>query len=278
MLINGKKIAHKIEQETLKIVVELKEKGAIPRLSVILVGSDPASLLYVRRKGASSQRLGIEFICKKFGTAAAESDVISFIEETQNKYKHGGIIVQLPLPREFNTRAILEAIRPENDVDCLTELNLGKVVANTALFLPPTASAICAILEELEVDLKGKVVAVVGTGLLVGIPISMLLAHKSATVIICNEHTRDLREQCLRANIIISAVGKKDLIRGDTVASDAIVIDVGTDFIDGKVCGDVKVEEVEQVALYVTPTPGGVGPITVQCLLRNVVLCAKRTL
>jgi methylenetetrahydrofolate dehydrogenase (NADP+)/methenyltetrahydrofolate cyclohydrolase len=275
-LIDGKKIAEKILAETAKKVLALKKKNITPKLGVILIGNDKASLMYDTMKGKAAQKIGIDFDLHRFSTTITLAALVDKIRKIQEDTNLSGLIIQLPVPERLYKPELLNAVNPKIDVDCLTDVNLGKLVMNTQTIQPPTAGAVLKILEELNVDLVGKNVCIVGMGILVGKPLANLLINARASVTTCNSKTKNLKQKCLAADSIVSGVGKKNLIRGNMVKKGAIVIDSGISFENGKLSGDVNVNEVLKNAKFVTPTPGGVGPITVALLLYNTVLCAEK--
>ncbi len=275
-LIDGKKIAEKILAETAKKVLALKKKNITPKLGVILIGNDESSETYVRRKQAAAEKIGVKFELHRFPNSIKNSKIIEEIKIIQTKNNLSGLIIQLPVPEKLYTPELFNAVNPTIDVDCLTDINLGRLVMNTQTIQPPTAGAVLKILDELNVDLVGKNVCIVGMGILVGKPLANLLINARASVTTCNSKTKNLKQKCLAADIVVSGVGKKNLIRGNMVKKGAIVIDSGISFENGKLSGDVNVAEVLKNAKFVTPTPGGVGPITVALLLYNTVVCAER--
>jgi len=276
-LINGKKIAQKIKQKTAQRVACLKKQGVTPKLAVILVGEDKPSQTYVRKKGKAAQKVGMNFDLYELDEKIKEEDLIAKINEIQNDPNLSGIIVQLPLPEHLYTTNILNTIKPELDIDCLTDVNLGKLVMKTNYMVPPTPGAVMSILHELGMkDLSRKNVVIIGVGALVGKPLAVMMMNERASVTTCNSKTKDTKEKCLVADIIVTGVGKKDLLRGDMVKEGAVVIDTGVCFEDDQIYGDVNVKEVLEKAAYVTPTPGGVGPITVARLLWNTTICCAK--
>lgn len=275
-LIDGKKIAEKINAHSKERVELLKAKGITPKLAVILVGDDPASHTYVRKKGEAAEKLGIDFVLKKLPATISETELVNEIKTVQSDSALSGLIVQLPLPEDLYNPTVLNTIRPDIDVDCLTHENLGRLVMRSHYIEPPTPGAVLAILEDLKVSLAGKNVAIIGMGALVGKPTAIMMVNEGASVTTINSRTTDVKAKCLAADIIISGVGKKGLVTGDMIKPGAIVIDTGFDYVDGKVYGDVVVDEALEKASHVTPTPGGVGPITVARLLWNTVVCAER--
>lgn len=276
VLIDGKSIADKIHQETAARVAELKQAGFTPALAVILVGNDKPSHTYVRMKGKAAAAVGLNFVKYAMPEHATTSDVVQKINTAQADVNLAGLIVQLPLPDHIDTKSVLAAIQPAVDIDCLTDENIGKLVMNTNLIAPPTADAVMSILQNLNVDLVGKNVTIIGVGPLVGKPLAIMMMNARASVTTCNSKTKDTKAKCLAADIIVTGVGKKDILRGDMVRPGAIVIDTGVDFVDGVMYGDANVAEVQAKAAYVTPTPGGVGPLTIARLLWNTALLAER--
>jgi len=276
-LIDGKTIAQTIKESVAQDVATLKKKGVTPKLAVVLVGDDRPSATYVKKKGEAAQAVGIEFELHKFDHNITQEQLIENILDIQKKSYLSGIIVQLPLPAHIDTNAIINTIKPEFDVDCMTDISLGKIVMQTHTLIPPTPAAVLSILDSLHIDLTGKNITIVGTGQLVGRPLSLVLLNTKASVTTCNQTTTDIKEKCLAADIVVSGVGKPNILTGDMVKSGAIVIDTGVSYTkDGKIQGDVNLEEILKKNAHVTPTPGGVGPITVAQLLHNTVECAKK--
>jgi methylenetetrahydrofolate dehydrogenase (NADP+) / methenyltetrahydrofolate cyclohydrolase len=275
-LIDGKLIANKIKEKTADKVAMLKENGIVPKLAVILVGGDKPSQTYVGKKGKAAERVGMDFALYKLPEKIKEVDLITKINEIQTDPDLSGIIVQLPLPEHLYTTNILNAIKPELDVDCLTDVNLGKLVMKTNMIVPPTPGAVMSIIHDLDIDLVGKNVTIIGMGALVGKPLAIMMANERASVMTCNSKTKDTKEKCLKSDIIVTGVGRKNILRGDMVKEDAIVIDTGVSFENETMCGDVNVDEVKKIAAHVTPTPGGVGPITVARLLWNTIICSSK--
>ncbi len=274
-LIDGKTIAEKIRASIALEVQKLKKKNIKPKLGVVLVGNDLPSQTYVNKKQQAAEAAGISFVLKKFPASVSKNKLITEIKNLQKKEKLSGLIIQLPLPNKLYTSEVINAVDPKIDVDCLTDANIGKLVMRTNFIFPPTPYAVMTILKELNFDVAGKNITIVGMGALVGKPLAIILFNAGASVITCNSRTRDTKEKCLMADVIVTGVGKKDLLRGDMVKPGAIVIDTGIVFEHGKIYGDANRQEVLPKASYFTPTPGGVGPITVALLLQNTVLCAK---
>jgi len=274
-IIDGKAIAAKIEKETAKQVAALKNQGITPKLAVVLVGDNRASRTYIRRKQEAAQRVGIDFALHKFPKNISQTDLATAIKKIQQESKLSGLIIQLPLPEKLYKPEVLNSIDPSIDVDCLNEGNIGKLVMKTNLIEPPTPWAVIRTLKEIKFNLAGKNATVVGSGALVGKPLAIMLINEHASVTTCNSLTKNTKKKCLEADVIISAVGKKNLITADMVRKNTIVIDTGFVYADGKVTGDVDFTKVSKKASFITPTPGGIGPITVAKLLLNTVTCAR---
>ena len=274
-IINGKQIANEILEEVKTKIAQLDFK---PKLAVIFVGDDKPSQTYVRRKQEAAKYAGIDFEIYSFPTNIEKEKLVKNIKDIQKKEKNiRGMIVQLPLPEPLFTPEVLDAVNPDIDVDCLTNTNIGKLVMKTADFSPPTPQAVLEIFKSINLDVKGKNITIVGAGALVGKPLSIMLLNKQATVTTCNEHTRDLKKILKKSDIIVSAVGKKDLIRKNMLKKNVIIIDTGIAFANNKMYGDVNFEEAVKKASYITPTPGGVGPITVSLLMKNLLTCSQKT-
>jgi len=276
-LIDGKSIANKLNEKTAVEAAVLKKNGITPKLVVILVGADKPSQTYVRNKGKTATKVGIDFELVELPADISKAGIIEKIDEIQNDPDLSGVIVQLPLPEPLYTDDVLNAIDPMFDVDCLTNANMGRLVMKTNYIVPPTPGAAMSVLRHLGVkdNLRGKNVTIIGVGALVGKPLSIMMMNEGASVTTCNSKTKDTKEKCLNADIIVTGVGKKDILRGNMVKKGAIVIDTGVCFVDDQMYGDVNVEEVIKKASHVTPTPGGIGPITVARLLHNTIICAK---
>ncbi len=276
MVIDGKAIAGKINAETKNRVAKLLSFGIVPKLAVVLVGDNQASLTYVNKKQSAAQSVGIEFELFHFPSSITESDLIAKIQEIQNDPALSGLIIQLPLPEQLYTPHVLNCIDPSLDVDCLTSENLGKLFIKAEYVVPPTPAAVMTVIHELGMDLIGKNVTVVGVGSLVGKPLTVMLMNERASVSTVNSSTKDSAAKCLQADIIVTGVGQKNLITAEMVHPQSIVIDTGFVFENGKSSGDVDYDAVAPLVQAITPTPGGIGPITVAQLLRNTVICAEK--
>lgn len=275
-IIDGKKIATKIEKEAAKQVAVLKTKGIVPKLAVVLVGQDKPSLTYIGRKKQAAERVGTDFVLHQFPKNISKEDLIAAVTDIQKDPALTGLIIQLPLPERLYNSDVLNTINPAIDVDCLTDNNIGKLVMKTNLIEPPTPWAVIKTLKEIKFKLAGKNITIVGAGALVGKPLAIMMVNELASITTCNDRTQNLKKKCLEADVIISAVGKKNLVTADMVKKGTIVIDTGIVYVDGKMHGDVDFNSVAKKASFITPTPGGIGPITVAKLLLNTVTCAKK--
>lgn len=277
--ISGKAIAKRIKEETAERVAKLKEHGITPTLAVVLVGDDKPSHTYVGKKEKAAHKVGMDFLRVELPQETTTEQLLAKLEEVQADEKLTGLIVQLPLPEQIDTNRALNAINSEFDVDCLTDVNLGRIVMKTNTIVPPTPGAVISAIRDTGLtDFVGKNVTIIGVGPLVGKPLAVMLMNERMSVTTCNSKTRDTKEKCLSADIIVTGVGRKDILRGDMIPDGAIVIDTGVSFEDGVMYGDVNMDEAMEKASYVTPTPGGTGPITVARLLRNTVILAEQKL
>ena len=277
MIIDGKKIAETLRHKLKKEIIEIKSSfKSVPGLTVILIGEDPASKIYVRNKEKFSKEIGINSEVIKYPENIEEKEVISKIIELNKNKKVSGILVQLPLPKHINKQKVIETILPEKDVDGFHPINVGNLSSGYDSKVPCTPLGCFLLLKEVEKNLSGKHAVVIGRSNLNGKPMAQLLLKENCTVTITHSKTKDLKSQCNKADIIIAAVGKPKLVKGDWVKKNAIVIDVGINKTTDGIVGDVDFNEVSKVARAITPVPGGVGPMTIACLLRNTVECFKR--
>ncbi len=282
-IIDGKKIAKEIREE---LKVRVGEMGVVPKLSVVLIGEDPASAIYVRHKERACEEVGIATDTHKFSASIEENKVLALIESLNHQKDVHGILVQLPLPKHLDVKKILGAISYEKDVDGLHIENMGRLLkGEEPLFLPCTPSGIMHMILSTGVEIKGKNAVVIGRSNIVGKPMSLLLLDQHATVTMCHSRTQDLAGTCRSADILVAAVGRGQMVKGDWVKEGAIVIDVGMNRLPptepgkkGKLVGDVDFDAAKERAGFITPVPGGVGPMTIAMLLRNTVLSAKRTI
>ena len=277
MIIDGKKIAETLRQKLKKEIIEIKSSfKSVPSLTVILIGEDPASKIYVRNKEKFSKEIGINSEVIKYPENIEEKEVLSKIIELNKNKKVSGILVQLPLPKHINKQKVIETILPEKDVDGFHPINVGNLSSGYDSKIPCTPLGCLILLKEVEKNLSGKHAVVIGRSNLNGKPMAQLLLKENCTVTITHSKTKDLKSQCNKADIIIAAVGKPKFVKGDWVKKNAIVIDVGINKTSDGIVGDIDFNEVSKVARAITPVPGGVGPMTIACLLRNTVECFKR--
>ena len=276
-ILDGNALGQKLRADFKQRAEELAAQGMRPGLAVILVGEDPASQVYVRNKVNACAQAGFHSEKYAFPADIAPQAVFDKIAELNADPKIHGILVQLPLPGHFDADAVLEAIAPEKDVDGFRAENVGALMQGQPCFIPCTPYGAMKFFEEAGISLKGKEAVVVGRSNIVGKPMAMLLMHAGATVTVCHSRTRDLKAHCQRADILVAAVGKPKMITGDMIKPGAVVIDVGINRLpDGKLCGDVDFESAREVAAFITPVPGGVGPMTITMLLANTLESAER--
>ena len=275
-LIDGKKQANDIKEELKKELRGLKAKGIIPTLAIILVGSDPASELYVKNKIRVCDEIGICTLLYRFTEENSEYEIIERIKDLNADDEIDGILIQSPLPTIFNEDKIISYVDPKKDVDGFGINNLGALLSNDELIIAATPLGILKMLEHENVSLEGKNAVMVGSSRIVGRPMAALLLNRGATVTICNNKTKNLKEITSRADILIVAIGQAKLITSDFIKEGAIVIDVGINRIDKSLYGDVDFASVSKKASLITPVPGGVGPMTIIMLLSNVIDVAKR--
>ena len=266
-IIDGKEISKKIKEE---LKQEIKTYMIKPCLAVIQIGNDPASDIYIKAKEKACNETGIYFKYIKFEETAKEIEVINKIVELNNDEYVNGILLQLPLPEKFNTEKLINYIARNKDVDGLTDINAGKLVNNKNCITPCTPKGIMELLSAYDIEISGKNVVIVGRSNLVGKPLMSLFLNKNATVTVCHSKTNNLEEFTKNADILVVAVGKKHLITSEMVKDGAVVIDVGINRDKDNLYGDVDFDEVSKKASYITPVPGGVGPMTVAMLLKNV--------
>ncbi len=274
-IIDGKLISNEIRKNIKKEIENLKEKNIIPGLGIILVGNDPASEIYVRNKMKACDELGVHALLYRFDEENSEEEIIEQIEKLNKDDHIHGILVQSPLPTCFNEDRIISYVDKEKDVDGFGIYNLGDLISNQERIVAATPLGILKMLEYENIDVEGKNVVVVGASLIVGRPMAILLLNRGATVTIAHSKTQNLKEITKQADILIVAIGQAKFITDEYVKDGAVVIDVGTNRVDGKLYGDVDFDEVSKKASYITPVPGGVGPMTITMLISNVVDQAK---
>ena len=278
ILIDGKKAAAELREELKQEVAELKTKyNKVPGLTVILIGDMAPSQIYVRNKEKSANEVGLKSEVIKYPDTVEEKTVLEKIEELNNDESVSGILVQLPLPKDIDKQKVIETITPSKDVDGFHPMNVGNLSSGYESSVPCTPLGCYLMIKKIEPNLSGKKAVVVGRSNLNGKPMTQLLLKENCTVTITHSRTKDLKAECLEADIIVAAVGIPELVRGDWVKKDAIVIDVGINKTENGLVGDVAFDEVSKVAKALTPVPGGVGPMTIACLLKNTVECFKRS-
>ena len=277
MIIDGKKLAAKLREDLKKKIIKLKSTfNSTPGLSVILIGENPASKIYVKNKEKFAKEIGIDSEVIKYQENIDEKVVLDKIKELNQNKKVSGILVQLPLPRHIDKKKIIETILPNKDVDGFHPVNVGNLSSGYESTIPCTPLGCFLLLREVEKNLSGKHAVIIGRSNLNGKPMAQLLLKENCTVTITHSKTKDLKAECNKADIIVAAVGKPKLVKKDWVKKNAIVIDVGINKTESGIVGDVDFDEVSKVARAITPVPGGVGPMTIVCLLNNTVECFKR--
>ena len=278
ILIDGKKAAAELREELKQEVADLKTKhNKVPGLTVILIGDMAPSQIYVRNKEKSANEVGLKSEVIKYPDTVEEKTVLEKIEELNNDETVSGILVQLPLPKHIDKQKVIETIAPSKDVDGFHPMNVGNLSSGYESSVPCTPLGCYLMIKKIEPNLSGKKAVVVGRSNLNGKPMTQLLLKENCTVTITHSRTKDLKAECLEADIIVAAVGIPELVKGDWVKKDAIVIDVGINKTENGLVGDVAFDEVSKVAKALTPVPGGVGPMTIACLLKNTVECFKRS-
>jgi len=276
-LIDGNALAKKIREEVAGRTAALKARGVQPRLSIILVGEDPASQVYTKHKVSDSTQTGLEATLETYPATLPEADLLARIRELNEDSSVHGILVQLPLPRHMDSHKVIETIAPAKDVDGFHVANAGALMVGQPGFWPCTPYGCLKMLDSIGYDLKGKHAVVIGRSNIVGKPMALMLLGRDATVTICHSRTADLKALTLQADVVVAAVGKRDVLTADMVKPGAVVIDVGMNRNDeGKLCGDVDFAGVREVAGWITPVPGGVGPMTRAMLLVNTIEAAER--
>ena len=273
-LLNGREIAKDYRAGLQEEVEKLKSQGIVPNLTVVIVGNDGASLSYVRSKNKAAEKIGMASDIVHLDEDTSEEDLLAKIDELNHDDKVSGILVQVPLPKQIDENKVLEAIAPHKDVDGFSPVNIGRLYTGQRTFVPCTQLGIMELLKHTG-SLEGKTVAVVGRSHIVGQPVAKLLTNENATVTLMHSRTKDMVSQLKDFDVVVSAVGKPGLISGKDLKEGAIVIDVGNTVVDDKLVGDVDFESAKEVASYITPVPGGVGPLTITMVLNNTLLAAK---
>ena len=275
-IIDGKAVSASVKEAVAKEAAALKEKGILVGLAVVIVGNDPASRVYVNNKKKACAACGIESYEYALPEETTEEELLALVEKLNGDPAVNGILVQLPLPRQIDEHRIIEAISPKKDVDAFHAVNVGKIMIGDFDFLPCTPSGCMDLIDSTGVPVEGKRCVVIGRSNIVGKPMAMLLLHRNGTVTICHSKTKNQKQICRAADILVAAVGRPNFVTADMVKEGAVVIDVGMNRLEnGKLCGDVDFEGVSKVAGWITPVPGGVGPMTIATLMRNTLTAAK---
>ncbi len=275
-LIKGKEVAQKIREEVSSEIEELQKKtGKVPGLAVVIMGEDPASQTYVNNKEKTSKKLGFHSEVHRLPESTTQEELLQLVDRLNNDDNINGLLVQLPLPDHIEDEAVIHAISPEKDVDGFHPVNVGNMMIGEKCYIPCTPHGVIKMIEHVGYDLKGKNAVVIGRSNIVGKPVSLLLLDRHATVTITHSRTQDLPGVCKQADVLVVAAGKPEMVKGDWIKPGAVVIDVGIHRIDDKLKGDVEFESAEKVAGYISPVPGGVGPMTITMLMHNTLQSFK---
>ena len=275
-IIDGKKVSAEVKAQVAKEPELLKSKGIVPGLAVVIVGDDPASRVYVNNKKKACELVGFKSEEYALPAQTTQQELLDLVETLNDKKDINGILVQLPLPEHLDEKQIIEAINPIKDVDAFNAVNVGKIMIGDYDFLPCTPAGVMEMLSYYNIPVSGKNCVVIGRSNIVGKPMAMLLLHQNGTVTICHSKTRNLNEICAGADILVAAVGIPKFVKADMVKEGAVVIDVGMDRDEnGKLCGDVDFDDVKEKTSYITPVPGGVGPMTIATLMKNTLKACK---
>ena len=277
MIIDGKKISKDLIEKVKDEVSKIKKNGKTPGLAVILIGDYAPSQIYVKNKEKFAKEAGINSEVIRYPKEISEKEVLKKIDELNDNSKISGILVQLPLPPHINKEKIINSIKPTKDVDGFHPMNVGGLASGSKSIVPCTPLGCLFLIKSVEKNLEGKNAVILGRSNLNGKPMAQLLLKENCTVTILHSKTKDLKTECKRADILIAAVGVKEIVKGDWIKKDAIVIDVGINKVNGKIVGDVDFESSKNVAKAITPVPGGVGPMTIACLLKNTLECFKKS-
>jgi methylenetetrahydrofolate dehydrogenase (NADP+)/methenyltetrahydrofolate cyclohydrolase len=278
-IISGTELAASIRETIAKRAAELTKLGHQPGLAVVLVGEDPASQVYVRNKVSACEKAGFKSVMHRMPENTSQEALVGLVQQLNADPTIHGILVQLPLPKHLDSHFVIEAISAEKDVDGFHISNAGLLMTGKPLFRPCTPYGVMKMLELTRIELKGAEAVVIGASNIVGKPQAMLLLQQGATVTLCNSKTKDLKSHCQRADVLVVAVGRPNMITGDMIKPGAVVIDVGINRLpDGKLCGDVDFDSAKEVAGWITPVPGGVGPMTITMLLQNTIEAVERSL
>ena len=275
-IIDGKAVSQSVKDSIKREVAELKTKGIEIGLAVVIVGDDPASKVYVRNKKLACEYVGFNSYEYALPAETTEQELLELVDKLNNDDKVDGILVQLPVPKHINDKVIIDNIRPDKDVDAFHPVNVGKIMIGDYSFLPCTPAGVMELIASTGTEIAGKECVVIGRSNIVGKPQAMLLLHQNGTVTICHSKTKDLAEMTSRADILVAAVGRAKMITKEYIKAGAVVIDVGMNRDEnGKLCGDVDFEDCKDKASFITPVPGGVGPMTIAMLMKNTLTAGK---
>lgn len=274
-LLDGKRVSESLVLGLKQQVQILKKKGRVPRLVILRVGENPASISYIRQKEKAARAVGIHSELFVFSAQSSESQLLKKIAALNGDPSVHGILVQLPLPKQIRSKKIIETIDPKKDVDAFAPVHLGNLISGNAVFTPCTPQGIIRLLDFYKIRIAGAHAVIVGRSAIVGKPLALMLLNRDATVTVCHTQTKKLSTHTKRADILVAACGNPRFIKASMVQKGAVVIDVGVNRIDGKLVGDVDFKSVSKKARFITPVPGGVGPMTVACLMKNTVEAAK---
>ena len=277
-IIDGKAVSAAVKAEVAEETARLRdEKGLKVGLAVVIVGNDPASRVYVNNKKKACEAVGFQSFEYAMEENTTQEQLLDLVNVLNRDDRVNGILVQLPLPKHIDEKAVINAISPDKDVDAFHPINVGKIMIGEYSFLPCTPAGVMRLIESTGTDITGKQCVVIGRSNIVGKPLAMLLLQKNGTVTICHSKTKNLKEVCLGADILVVAIGRANFVTGDMIKEGAVVIDVGMNRLDnGKLCGDVEFESAEKKASFITPVPGGVGPMTIAMLMKNTLTAAKQ--
>ena len=276
-IIDGKKVSAEVKEQVRQETLRLKEEhGVTPGLAVVIVGDDPASRVYVNNKKKACELVGFRSEEYALPASATQEELLDLVHKLNEKEDINGILVQLPLPKHLDDKAVIEAINPVKDVDAFHAVNVGKIMLGEYDFLPCTPAGVMEMLHSYSIPVEGRECVVIGRSNIVGKPMGMLLLHENGTVTICHSRTKNLKEVCARADILVAAIGIPKFVKADMVKEGAVVIDVGMDRNEnGKLCGDVDFENVKEKCSFITPVPGGVGPMTIATLMKNTIKACR---
>ncbi len=276
IIIDGKKVAQQIREKLKTECEELKKEGILPKLAVIMIGDNPASKIYIKNKNKACKEVGIEYEEHILNSDIAQEKLINLIETLNNKKDINGILLQSPIPSHLDINEAFRKIAPEKDVDGFNPINAGKLIMNQNTFVPCTPYGVMRLLDEYNIDLQGKNVVILGRSNIVGKPLISCCLNKNATVTVCHSKTENIEEYTKKADVLIVAIGNPKFITKEMIKKDVIIIDIGINRTkEGKIVGDVDFEEVKKLASYITPVPGGVGPMTIAMLMNNVIKATR---